>query len=203
MTRTETAMGFVSDQAKETAKDMTDEGKASGENYAKGIIKGIDKKEPEVISRMKKLAKSASAKFNQTLEILSPSKVAMRSAQYMMDGYIMGVDNREKEWVGAIENIATEGIDTYNDAMKQMDADVSKSGLLDFKGSRGTKSTLEIQQDSDTKNMLNNIAKAVVEYLPQLSNMQVVMDSNRLVGQLAPKMDSYFTEQQFANERGI
>ena len=88
--------------------------------------------------------------------------------------------------------------------MEKMDTEMAKSGMFDFDNANANiHSTIEVQQDSDTKNMINNIAKAVVEYLPQMSNMQVVMDSNRLVGQLAPKIDTYFTQQQFANERGI
>lgn len=61
-----------------------------------------------------------------------------------------------------------------------------------------------------SKNMRNDNYKEVAQvvsllarYLPKMSNMQVVMDGNKLVGQLAPKFDNYYVDQQMANERGI
>lgn len=184
--------------------EMKEEGEKAGKQFFAGFDKGIASKALTTANTMRKAAKSASAAFANTLEIQSPSKVAMRQAQYFMDGYILGVHNREKAWVDSVEEIANEGIETYNDAMDKMDTEMAKSGMFDFDNANANiHSTIEVQQDSDTKNMINNIAKAVVEYLPQMSNMQVVMDSNRLVGQLAPKIDTYFTQQQFANERGI
>jgi len=52
------------------------------------------------------------------------------------------------------------------------------------------------QRDVDT------IVSLLNRYLPKMSNQQVVLDSNKLVGTLAPKMDTYFTNRLIAEGRG-
>lgn len=56
---------------------------------------------------------------------------------------------------------------------------------------------------NNSRSELSNITYMLSRYLPKMSNMQVVMDGNRLVGTLAPKLDNYYANEQFANERGM
>lgn len=68
----------------------------------------------------------------------------------------------------------------------------NQQSMSNFYGSRSKQE----QRDVDT------IVSLLNRYLPKMSNQQVVLDSNKLVGTLAPKIDTYFTNQMIAEGRG-
>lgn len=68
----------------------------------------------------------------------------------------------------------------------------NQQSMSNFYGSRSNQE----QRDVDT------IVSLLNRYLPKMSNQQVVLDSNKLVGTLAPKIDTYFTNQMIAEGRG-
>ena len=68
----------------------------------------------------------------------------------------------------------------------------NQQSMSNFYGARSSSQ----QRDVDT------IVSLLNRYLPKMSNQQVVLDSNKLVGTLAPKMDTYFTNQLIAEGRG-
>lgn len=68
----------------------------------------------------------------------------------------------------------------------------NQQSMNNFYGARSSSQ----QRDIDT------IVSLLNRYLPKMSNQQVVLDSNKLVGTLAPKMDTYFTNQLMAEGRG-
>lgn len=68
---------------------------------------------------------------------------------------------------------------------------------------QNTMARFDKSSNSKEANDINTITTLLKNYLPQLSNQQVVIDGNRLVGAIAPKMDTYFTNQQLAMERGM
>ena len=68
----------------------------------------------------------------------------------------------------------------------------NQQSMNNFYGARSSSQ----QRDVDT------IVSLLNRYLPKMSNQQVVLDSNKLVGTLAPKMDTYFTNQLIAEGRG-
>ena len=68
----------------------------------------------------------------------------------------------------------------------------NQQSMNNFYGARSSSQ----QRDVDT------IVSLLNRYLPKMSNQQVVLDSTKLVGTLAPKMDTYFTNQLIAEGRG-
>jgi len=68
----------------------------------------------------------------------------------------------------------------------------NQQSMNNFYGARSSSQ----QRDVDT------IVSLLNRYLPKMSNQQVVLDSTKLVGTLAPKMDTYFTNQLMAEGRG-
>ena len=68
----------------------------------------------------------------------------------------------------------------------------NQQSMSNFYGARSSSQ----QRDVDT------IVSLLNRYLPKMSNQQVVLDSTKLVGTLAPKMDTYFTNQLIAEGRG-
>lgn len=175
-----------------------------GEDYINGLIAGMKKKTPAMNAQAAASARGVTVSVRNTWSINSPSKVAQEDAEYLMQGYIIGMEKKRGAMVNVMEEIASESTDAYKEAMQNADDSITNSGLLDFKDISGTvKSSVEIKQDSETKSLLNKISDMMKEYLPQMSNMQVVMDGNKLVGNLAPKFNDYYINQQLANERGM
>lgn len=191
------------DTFKERVKKAMD-ADGTGEWYMKGLMDGINRQRHKLIVTVEGVARSVNNKVRQTWQINSPSKVAEEDAVYLMRGYMLGMEEQKDNMTSVMEEIATDSTDAYKEAMEKADDSISRSGLLDFNDiNTNIKSSVEIKQDRETNMLLNNMANIMKQYLPKISNMQVVMDGNKLVGQLAPKLDNYYVDQQMASERGI
>lgn len=191
------------DTFKERVKKAMD-ADGTGEWYMKGLMDGINRQKHKLIVTVEGVARSVNNKVRQTWQINSPSKVAEEDAVYLMRGYMLGMEEQKDNMTSMMEEIATDSTDAYKEAMEKADDSISRSGLLDFNDiNTNIKSSVEIKQDRETNMLLNNMANIMKQYLPKISNMQVVMDGNKLVGQLAPKLDNYYVDQQMASERGI
>lgn len=191
------------DTFKERVKKAMD-AEGTGEWYMKGLMDGINRQKHKLIATAEGVARSVNNKVRQTWQINSPSKAAQEDAEYLMMGYILGMEKKRDVMVNTMGEIATESTDAYRDAMNEADKAITSSGLLDIKDISGNiKSSVEIRQDRETQTLLSNISNMIREYLPQMSNMQIVMDSNKVVGTLAPKLDTFYANEQLASERGI
>lgn len=191
------------DTFKERVKGAMD-AEGTGEWYMKGLMDGINRQKHKLIVTAEGVARSVNNKVRQTWQINSPSKVAEEDAVYLMRGYMLGMEEQKDNMTSMMEEIATDSTDAYKEAMEKADDSISRSGLLDFNDiNTNIKSSVEIKQDRETNMLLNNMANMIRQYLPKISNMQVVMDGNKLVGQLAPRLDNYYVDQQMASERGI
>lgn len=175
-----------------------------GENYITGLINGMRKQNRALANQATASARGVTAAVRNTWSINSPSKVAEEDADYLMQGYIIGMEKNKEKMENTMKEIATDSTDAYNKAVEKADDSINHSGLLNFDDINGNvKSSVEIRQDNETRYMLDTMANLMRKYLPQMSNMQVVMDGNKLVGTLAPKLDTYYANEQFANERGM
>ena len=58
-------------------------------------------------------------------------------------------------------------------------------------------------QNQKTEQTLLNILELLVQYMPQLGNMQMVLDSGAMVGQLAPSMDAALGKLATRSGRGV
>lgn len=178
--------------------------KLIGEDYITGLINGMRKQNRALANQAHASANGVTYAVRNTWSINSPSKVAEKDADYLMQGYIIGMEKNKEKMENTMKEIATDSTDAYNKAVEKADDSINHSGLLDFDDINGNvKSSVEIRQDNETRYMLDTMANLMRKYLPQMSNMQVVMDGNKLVGTLAPKLDNYYANEQFANERGI
>lgn len=175
-----------------------------GEDYITGLINGMRKQNRALANQANASARGVTTAVRNTWSINSPSKVAEKDADYLMQGYIIGMEKNKEKMENTMKEIATDSTDAYNKAVEKADDSINHSGLLDFDDINGNvKSSVEIRQDNETRYMLDTMANLMRKYLPQMSNMQVVMDGNKLVGTLAPKLDNYYANEQFANERGM
>lgn len=85
-------MSSVANEIKGTFDGIPDEFKKSGEDSMNGYMKGLDSKFDEAFERLKKYGPMALKGFNLGLEIESPSKLFIKSGEYTMEGYDIGIE---------------------------------------------------------------------------------------------------------------
>ena len=181
---------------------MYDEGRDAGENYVKGLEKGL--KDKDAVEAVKSAAQNTANKvnsvFTSTWRVNSPSRVAMEYGAYYVEGLTLGFEDEEKNLYKEAEDIAKA---TNNIVDHSLDSSlIFGNGDKSFSLKTSGRQTVQIKQDSDTEKRLDSMELLLQRYLPAMANMQVVMNSGELVGSLAPKIDEYFTNEQLAQQRG-
>lgn len=66
-----------------------------GVNSLAGLIKGVDKKKPEVIEAYQKCASDIDKAFRKKLDIRSPSRKFQKSGVYTVEGLIKGIESKK------------------------------------------------------------------------------------------------------------
>ena len=67
----------------------------AGVNSLAGLIKGVDKKKPEVIEAYQKCASDIDKAFRKKLDIRSPSRKFQKSGVYTVEGLIKGIESKK------------------------------------------------------------------------------------------------------------
>jgi hypothetical protein len=187
-----------------------------GGNIAIGIANGITGRTAEAANAMMRLASALQRSFTVSLAIRSPSRVFEALAAYIPQGIARGIQNGSGEITTSMVNSMTGAMDVLDqyargaqslapqvtpvmdmNRMRQefnyADRMFQRSGIGSFSGFSG----LTVNGDAISYNMQN---RDVVGELKQMSNkinrlgqaieqMQIVLDSGVLVGQLAPGMN--------------
>lgn len=172
---TDKAMDDAGADAKNKGKEVTSdfaEGMKSNSAVMKNAFKGI-------VSGMD---------FKVTLSQTSATSFAAKIKPKFAEGGIV-----TKEMDAIVGEAGTEAIIPLKKLPDIMTKYMqNQQSMSNFYGARSSSQ----QRDVDT------IVSLLNRYLPKMSNQQVVLDSNKLVGTLAPKMDTYFTNQLMAEGRG-
>lgn len=188
-----------------------------GGNIAIGIANGITSRTSEAANAMRNLASALQTSFTVSLAIKSPSRVFENLAEYVPMGVARGIQNGTPEITAAMTESmagAMDVLDQYARTAKDMTPQITpvmdmanmrrdftyadrllqRSGIGSFSGFSG----LTVNGDAISYNMQN---RDVVGELKQMSNkinrlgqaienMQMVLDTGVLVGQLSPGINS-------------
>ena len=188
-----------------------------GGNIAIGIANGITSRTSEAANAMRNLASALQTSFTVSLAIKSPSRVFENLAEYVPMGVARGIQNGTPEITAAMTESmagAMDVLDQYARNAKDMTPQITpvmdmanmrrdftyadrllqRSGIGSFSGFSG----LTVNGDAISYNMQN---RDVVGELKQMSNkinrlgqaienMQMVLDTGVLVGQLSPGINS-------------
>lgn len=144
-----------------------------GKNIVQGIINGVTNMGSSLLNALKNLAINALNAAKSVLGIHSPSRVFENQVGKMIDlGMAQGIENN---------------VNHVSDAMKE----ISKSsiGMINTDITPEIRSEYPKESENDTIGLLQNLYSLLGLYLPQLANMEMVMDTGRVVGALAPAMD--------------
>lgn len=94
----------------ETLEDIVEQAHQSGVNALDGLILGLDPAKWE--AHIKKLAQRWEV-YDEEMDINSPSRVAMRSAEYTGEGAIVGLDNTIADYERKMREFAIVGQSAY------------------------------------------------------------------------------------------
>lgn len=146
-----------------------------GRNLIEGLWGGIKAKFDSVVARVKALAAKLPAAVKKVLGIASPSKVFMELGQWIPEGLALGIE----------KNLSP--VEDASDAMVGATAITPSydSGLI------GT-----------TQGEFGRLVAILQEWLPQMTNIDMVLDTGALVGQLARPIDNSLGTRQKNRRRG-
>ena len=147
-----------------------------GLNMIEGLWKGIKEKFDSVIQRVKDLAAKLPDAVKKVLGISSPSKVFAEVGKWIPEGLALGIESN----LGSVQNAA--------DAMAGATAITPTFGNTGLIGA--------------TEGEFGRLNAVLQEWLPQLSNLDIVLDSGALVGELSRTIDSSLGSRQRNRERG-
>ena len=146
-----------------------------GLNLIEGLWKGIKEKFDSVIARVKALAAKLPQAVKKVLGIASPSKVFEEVGKWIPEGLALGIEGNVRPVQSATDAMigATAITPTYS------------TGLL-----------------GATEGEMGRLTAILQEWLPQMSNMDIILDSGALVGQLSRPIDNALGSRQRNRERG-
>lgn len=146
-----------------------------GRNLIEGLWGGIKAKFDSVIARVKALAAKLPAAVKKVLGISSPSKVFAELGEWIPEGLALGIER----------NLSP--VEDASDAMVGATAITPSydSGLI------GT-----------TQGEFGRLVAILQEWLPQMTNIDMVLDTGALVGQLARPIDNSLGTRQKNRKRG-
>ena len=146
-----------------------------GRNLINGLWGGISSAFNSVISKVKAMAARLPAAVKKVLGIASPSKVFMELGQWIPEGLALGIEKN---------------LNPVEDASMAM-ADATAFTPSTNSGLIGT-----------TEGEFGRIVAILQEWLPQMTNMDMVLDTGALVGQLARPIDNSLGTRQKNRRRG-
>lgn len=146
-----------------------------GRNLIQGLWGGISSAFNSVISKVKAMAARLPAAVKKVLGIASPSKVFMELGQWIPEGLALGIEKN---------------LNPVEDASMAM-ADATAFTPSTNSGLIGT-----------TEGEFGRIVAILQEWLPQMTDMDMVLDTGALVGQLARPIDNSLGTRQKNRRRG-
>ena len=176
---------LTEDMLNETAAGVpTAEYEEIGKQITEGMRKGIEEGRSRVIESIRALCEATIQAAKDKLDIHSPSKAFAYLGEMSGEGYITG-------WEDTMENINS----VISDALP----DIPEIGAQNDSGS-GVSGTV---MSAQIFNMCEKMYSIMAQYMPGMSNMQMVTDTGALVGEIVPMIDREFGEMEYDKSRGV
>ncbi len=162
----------------------TEEYKKIGDQIIEGMRKGIESGRSRVLESIRKLCEEALQEAKDKLDIHSPSRAFAYLGEMSGEGYITG-------WEDTMKNINNVIADSLPDIPARNPQDNTGAGVSNV--------TVSSHIYSICEKMYNIMA----QYIPGMSNMQMVTDTGALIGAITSRMDREFGEMEYDKSRGI
>jgi len=204
-------------------------GKEIGSNFSAGLVSGLNSNKSMVTSAARSLARAAYNSMKKELDINSPSKKTEELGSFSDIGFANGLLKYVGKVKDAAGRVSEAMLDSLGNGMSSLNGYLSGEVIstptvrpvLDLSNATYEASTLSgminasgnlninIGRDAnrDVVNAINSMredfGRQVLALSESISQMQVVMDSGALVGQLAEPMDQAFAQRAVFSGRGM
>lgn len=158
---------------------------STGTNAMDGLTRGLNAGAGATVRTASNIAERIVAEFRNRMQIKSPSRVFWEIGEYIDEGLALGISDNS---------------DTVMDEMGML-SDAVQNGLSDvdtqFGFNAGNRTMTLKANDQQAA-----IYSLLTEYLPQLANMEIVMDSKQTVGTLMPNINRELKVMENSVKRG-
>lgn len=162
----------------------TEEYRKIGDQIIEGMRNGIESGRSRVLESIRRLCEETIQEAKDRLDIHSPSRAFAYLGEMSGEGYITG-------WEDTMKNIN----DVIADSLPDLPARTPQSNA----GAGLPNAAVSSQIYSMCEKMYNVMA----QYLPGMSNMQMVTDTGALIGEITSRLDREFGEMEYDKSRGI
>ncbi len=171
----------------------------AGSQTIQGYINGVNSRSGGLYSTLASIASSAIAKFKSVLGIRSPSRVFAEMGTFTGEGYIEGVEGQRQDIISTMESMAKQASDSFRSRLTY-----GLDGVHEAMYGYDTPSAGTIGAGVDPAQENNRgLAAAIVALGQKIENMEVRLETGRLVGGIASKMDSALANRRGLAERGV
>ena len=164
-----------------------------------GIAEGIYSGSGTAYSSMVWLANNMLAAFNNTMAIHSPSKKMEQAMGYAIEGAVVGIRENEGQALNEMTQFGTDLVESFVNPMDDIKMPSVKVRYGDIVTGSGAVSTRNARITAGE----GAIVAILQKYLPDLANRQILLDGKKLVGELAPEINSGLGKLQAKEARGI
>lgn len=162
----------------------TEEYKKIGDQIIEGMCSGIESGRSRVLESIRKLCEETIQEAKDRLDIHSPSRAFAYLGEMSGEGYITG-------WEDTMKNI--------NDVIADSLPDIPARNPQNNAGAGLSNAAVSSQIYTMCEKMYNIMA----QYIPGMSNMQMVTDTGALIGEITSRMDREFGEMEYYKSRGV
>lgn len=187
-----------------------------GGNIAIGIANGISSRTAEAANAMRRLASALQTSFTVSLQIRSPSRIFEHLAEYIPMGIARGIQNGETGITDSMASSMTGAMDLLDQYSRNSDLSPTVTPVMDmanmkrdiryadrmfagsqvgnFNGFNGLTVHGDAisynMQNRDVVNEIKNMTGQINRLGEAIQNMQMVLDSGVLVGQIGRQMNN-------------
>lgn len=126
-----TAAKDIGKEAAAGLESTKSEAETSGKNFIEGFIKGTNGKQASAVDVVKGLASGIIKTFNDELEIKSPSRKAMRSGAFFVEGAVKGLREGKSDISNAARSLAGVQSESFRRSLASGAAELSRLNDMD------------------------------------------------------------------------
>lgn len=186
---------IISSMVKALGKGLKDF-KEIGKRLLEGLGEGISGAVGAVVKKAKEAAQKIVSSVKNFFGIHSPSRVFMGIGAQNMEGLAVGIEDNVKP--------VTKALDTVGEiATRSFESDLVYNATAAGSSSLNAALKSGVRTDGNTsQSRMDELLVLMHRYLPQLANMQLVMDTGVTVGALAGPMDKELGKIAVGRSRG-
>lgn len=183
-------------------------GRNAADQLMAGVLAGLIAGSSSVYQKANEIANTVAATMKKALQVRSPSRVMIGIFKNVMRGAAKGLDDMKFSIYSTAAGIAT-GISKRLTPELAIQTNASLLGISNAAWHSvpmlpAQTSSASSVQASENKNatLLQKAVDLLDKYLPEAANTQLILDTGKLVGEMAPAMDTAMGHIQQRKERG-